>query len=296
MSNSEAPGQVQAVPGGNTIRTQALNEAAAHEYSHSRLLATRDVLLSIFTPILLLALWEVAARCGWIDKKLYTPPTQIAVQGAKMVASGEMWRNLEPTVLRLLIGFILGSVAGIIAGLLMGVSRVIRAALGPMFTALYALPKIAILPLLLLIFGLTETPKVLSVAISVFFILQINTLAGVVQIDERILEAARAYRATGWRLFRFVLLPGAIPSIFTGLQVAAGSGVIVVTAVEFVASNTGLGYLIWNSWQLFKPAQMYVGLIVVSIIGALLTGAIVLLERAIVPWRRANTLKRKKNT
>jgi NitT/TauT family transport system permease protein len=279
---------------GEVARTQALSAASAREYRRARNLATRDVLLSVLTPIVLLALWELAARAGWIDQRLFSPPTKIVAQGAKMIADGSLWKDLVPTLLRLLAGFVFGSVAGIVVGLLMGTSRVIRAAFGPLFTALYALPKIAILPLLLLIFGLTETPKVLSVAISVFFVLQINTLAGVVQIDGRILEAARAYRATGWRLFRFVLLPGAIPSIFTGLQVAAGSGVIVVTAVEFVASNTGLGYLIWNSWQLFQPAQMYVGLIVVSIIGALLTAAIVVLERALVPWQRANAHRRKK--
>jgi len=278
-----------------SARAQALSAASAREYRHARLIAIRDVLLSILAPLVLLALWELAARAGWIDQRLFTPPTKIVVQGAKMIGDGSLWKDLVPTVLRLLAGFVIGSIAGIVVGLLMGVSRVIRAAFGPMFTALYALPKIAILPLLLLIFGLTETPKVLSVAISVFFVLQINTLAGVVQIDGRILEAARAYRANGWKLFRFILLPAAIPSIFTGLQVAAGSGVIVITAVEFVASNTGLGYLIWNSWQLFQPAQMYVGLIVVSIIGALLTAVIVVLERALVPWRRANALRRKKN-
>ena len=280
----------------DNVRSQALNAASAREYARARHLAARDVLLSVGTPIVLLAIWELAARLGWIDARLFSPPTRIIAQGAKMISTGQLWGDLIPTVLRLLSGFVIGAVAGIAVGLLMGVSRVVRAALGPMFTALYALPKIAILPLLLLIFGLTETPKVLSVAISVFFVLQINTVAGVIQIDERILEAARAYRATGWRLFRFVLLPGALPSIFTGLQVAAGTGVIVITAVEFVASNQGLGFLIWNSWQLFMPAQMYVGLIVVSLLGALLTGLIVLLERAVVPWRRANTLRKKRNT
>jgi NitT/TauT family transport system permease protein len=277
-----------------TNRDEALRLASQREYTKALRLAIRDVLLSILTPIALLALWELAARVGWIDARLFTPPTAIITQLWRMTVDGSLWINLVPTLLRLLIGFITGSIAGIAVGLLMGVSRVVRAALGPMFTALYALPKIAILPLLLLIFGLTETPKVLAVAISVFFILQINTLAGVVQIDGRILEAARAYRANGLRLFRFVLLPGAMPAIFTGLEVAAGSAVIVVTAVEFVASNTGLGYLIWNSWQLFQPAQMYVGLIVVSIIGALLTAAIVVIERALVPWRRANALKRRR--
>jgi len=279
----------------NPARTAQLNAASAREYARSRRLALRDVWLSILTPVGLLAIWELAALVGWIDPRLFSPPSRIITTGANMIATGKLWGDFVITVLRLLAGYISGAIAGIAIGLLMGVSRVVRAALGPMFTALYALPKIAILPLLLLIFGLTETPKILSVAISVFFILQINTVAGVVQIDERILEAARAYKATGWRLFRFVLLPGATPSIFTGLQVAAGSGVIVITAVEFVASNQGLGFLIWNSWQLFQPAQMFVGLIVVSLIGALLTGATVLLERALVPWRRANTLRRRKH-
>lgn len=210
-----------------------------------------------------------------------------------MVQDGTLWQHSIATIGRLVAGLLGGAVFGVIFGLLMGVWRPLRAALGPTFTALYALPKIAILPLLLLIFGLTETPKVLSVAISVFFVVQINTLAGIVSIDARILEAARAYRATGWKLFRYVLLPGALPNIMTGLRVSAGMAVIVITAVEFVASNDGLGYLIWNSWQLFQPEKMFVGLIVVSLIGALVTGLVILLERALLPWKRTGGAKRK---
>src|SRR5699024_11001673 len=118
----------------------------------------------------------------------------------------------------------------------------------------------------------------------------INTLSGIMQIDARILEAARAYKAAGWKLFRYVLLPGATPMIMTGLRVSAGMAVIVITAVEFVASNNGLGYLIWNSWQLFQPATMFVGLITVALIGAGATGLIILLERGLVPWRRAGAV------
>ncbi|MBO0851711.1 MAG: ABC transporter permease subunit, partial [Pseudonocardia sp.] len=94
--------------------------------------------------------------------------------------------------------------------------------------------------------------------------------------------------ATGWRRFRFVTIPASLPSIFTGLRVAAGLGVVVITAVEFVASNEGLGYLIWNSWQLFQPERMYVGLVTVSVLGAAVTGLIALLEHVTVRWRRAN--------
>ena len=270
-----------------------LDRALQRELRRARRLHVRDLLLAVGTPIVLLVLWEVAARSGAIDERLFTPPSRIVARGWEMVASGELWEHIAATLRRLLLGLVIGAVLGVFAGLLMGVWRPVRAALGPTFTALYALPKIAILPLLLLVFGLTETPKIISVAISVFFVVQINTLAGIVQIDSRILEAARAYRASGWKLFRYVLLPGALPNIITGLRVSAGMAVIVITAVEFVASNDGLGYLIWNSWQLFQPEKMYVGLIAVSIIGAVITGLVILLEKALLPWQHASGPRRK---
>ena len=271
----------------------ALEVATQNEYRRERRLRARDLALAVLTPVVLLALWEVAALAGALDARLFTPPSAIAGRAWQMISDGELWQDAVATIARLSVGFVLGSALGVLTGLLMGVSRPLRAALGPTFTSLYALPKIAILPLLLLIFGLTETPKVLSVAISVFFVVQINTLAGILQIDARILEAARAYHATGWKLFRYVLLPGATPAIMTGLRVSAGMAVIVITAVEFVASNNGLGYLIWNSWQLFQPQTMFVGLIAVSIIGALVTGLVIVLERMLLPWRYSNSPRRK---
>ncbi|MFH5821093.1 ABC transporter permease [Georgenia sp. AZ-5] len=270
-----------------------LGAAIERDYRRERRLRARDVTLAVLTPIVLLLMWELASRGGVLDPRLFTPPSQILVRGWEMVLTGELWAHTVATVGRLLAGLLWGAAFGIVFGLLMGVWRPVRAALGPTFTALYALPKIAILPLLLLIFGLTETPKILSVAISVFFVVQINTLAGIVQIDSRILEAARAYRATGWKLFRHVLLPGALPHIMTGLRVSAGMAVIVITAVEFVASNDGLGYLIWNSWQLFQPEKMFVGLIAVSLIGAVVTGLVILLERMLLPWKHATGPRRK---
>lgn len=278
---------------GSPDSSAALEAAIDRENAHERRLKIRDVALAILTPLALLAAWEIAAATGFIDRRLFSPPTAIAARGTEMVASGELFGHVFATVGRLSIGLVIGALVGIVAGLVMGVWRPVRAALEPMFTALYALPKIAILPLLLLIFGLTETPRILAVVISVFFVVQINTLSGIVQIDGRITEAARAYKATGWRLFRYVLLPAALPSIMTGLRVSAGMAVIVITAVEFVASNSGLGYLIWNSWQLFQPATMFVGLITVSIIGAVVTGLIILLERALLPWKHSNQPRKK---
>lgn len=271
-----------------------LEDALSKEVARARRLRRRDLLLAIVTPTALLTLWQFSSAAGLIDDRLFSSPSRIADMGVRMLASGELVTHLTATILRLGVGYVAGAALGVLVGMLMGVWRPLRASLEPTFTALYALPKIAILPLLLLIFGLTETPRVLAVVISVFFVIQINTLAGILQIDSGVLEAARAYQATGWKQFRFVILPAATPQIFTGLRVGAGMAVVVVTAVEFVSSNSGLGYLIWNSWQLFQPVKMYVGLIAVSIVGATLTFAVIQLEKRLLPWKQADSPSKKR--
>ncbi|RLV10554.1 nitrate ABC transporter permease [Streptomyces griseocarneus] len=247
--------------------------------------ARPGIWLGIAVPLSLLALWQIATAAGAIDPLLFPPPCTIAAALADMARSGELGTHVTATLGRLLPGYALGALTGTLAGFAMGVSRTMNALFSPLFAALYALPKIATLPLLLLVFGLGETPKVLSVAITVFFTLQINTLAGVQHIDPRTREAARSYGARGLRLLRFVLLPGALPGVLTGLRAAAGLGVVVVVAVEFVASERGLGYLIWNSWTLFQPERMYVGLTAVALLGGLFSAAVTLLARWATPWR-----------
>ncbi|MFE0104636.1 ABC transporter permease [Streptomyces sp. NPDC059009] len=249
--------------------------------------AWRAIGLGLALPATLLLLWQAAAQGGAIDSLVFPPPTAIASQALAMAGDGELSTHVTATLGRLLPGYALGAGAGALAGLLMGVSRTVNCLLGPLFAALYALPKIATLPLLLLVFGLTETPKVLSVALAVFFVVQINSLAGVRQIDARTVEAARSYGASGLRMARFVLLPGACPGVVTGLRTAAGLGVVTVVAVEFVASDSGLGHLIWNSWTLFQPERMYVGLVCVAALGAAFSGAIHLVGRRAMPWRAA---------
>ncbi|MCS6711560.1 ABC transporter permease [Brachybacterium sp. EF45031] len=261
-------------------------EAARALRTRENRLRRRDAALAVATPIGLLLLWEVCARLLIIDPRFFPAPTAILRAGAGMIADGELWRHTGPTLLRLLVGGGLGALAGIVVGLVMGTSRALNAAFGPLFAALYPLPKIAIFPILLMIFGPTEIPKLLSVFITTFFVLQISTVAGVRALDPKLLEAARAYGATGLARFRHVVLPGALPFVLSGLRTATGTAVVVITAVEFTgASTTGLGYLIWNSWQLFIPEKLYVGLVTIGLIGALLTWALGLLERVLIPWR-----------
>ncbi len=245
-----------------------------------------DLALAIATPLVLIGAWQAAADLGWVDPRIFTPPTAIARAAGQLISSGVLPADIGDTLARLLVGYVVGAVGGTAVGLLLGVVRPLRAALSPVFTAIYAIPQIALLPLLLVIFGVGETAKVLSVVIVTFFVLEINALGAVLHFDPRLIEAARAYGARGIRLFRHVLLPGSLPAIFTGLRVSVALGLVVITATEFVASNNGLGFLVWNSWQLFEPDQMYVGLVTIGLVGVVLTAAISFAERALLPWLR----------
>jgi NitT/TauT family transport system permease protein len=282
-----APTRSGAEAGSAARREERTLEAARAATRRENGLRRRDLALSVLTPVVLLLLWELAARSGGIDARFFPPPTEIVAGGAEMVRSGELWTHTSATLRRLLVGGGLGAVLGVVTGLLMGSSRALNAAVGPLFSALYPLPKIAIYPLLMMIFGGTsDLPKILSVFITVFFIMQISTVSGVWSIDRKLIEAGSAYGAKGIAMFRHVVLPGALPFVFTGLKTATGSAVVVVTAVEFTGSAEGLGYVIWNSWQLFMPEKMYVGLVTIGIIGAVLTFLLQYLERVVLPWRR----------
>ncbi|GGM45804.1 nitrate ABC transporter permease [Longimycelium tulufanense] len=261
-------------------------EVVRAETRRRRWLRRRDVVLAVLTPTLALLAWQWAASVDVIDARTFPPPTRTLTKAVEMIGSGELPRDLLATVLRLLGGYLPAAAAGILVGLAMGSWRALGAALGPLFAALYALPKIAVLPLLLLVFGLGDTPRILAVAITVFFVTQINAQSAVRQIDPRTMELARAYRVRGWRRLCLVLVPASLPQMFTGLRVAVGLGVVVTIAVEFVAADEGIGYLIWNSWQLFQPERMYVGLMAAALLGATLTGVVSAFGWLVMPWRR----------
>lgn len=260
-----------------------------------RCLARRDLLAAILMPVAVLVLWEIAARLTLIDVRLFPAPTSIVMAMAEMIVAGNLLEHVVVTVSRIAVGSLIGIVVGVGLGLAMGYYRLLGAALGPLLSSLYALPKIAIFPLLLVVFGLGETPRVLVVAISVFFVMQINTMSGVRHIDPRMLDAGTAFGATGWRRFRYVVLPAALPSIFAGLRVSAGVSILVIAAVEFVGSSNGLGFLIWNSWTLFQPTRMFVGLVVIALLGALLAGLVDAAERIASPWSAGPRRKRRAN-
>lgn len=273
--------------------------------------------LAVAFPLLLLLGWELIVRAGILSPRWFPPPTAIAAALWELSVTfdrfnetsllGRPWlipsrlaeagwpgvralfaeSHLWATLGRVLFGFAIGALPGVLIGMIMGLNRTVRHMLDATMSAVYVLPKIAIFPILMLVFPdpFGEGPKIAVVAISAFFLVAISTMAGVQGIDPVYLQAGRNYGAGRLQLLRHVILPGALPIVFSGFRLALGTALIVIVAVEFVRSQTGVGYLVFYNWQVLSTDKMYAALLVVMALGVLLTYGLQWLERRVMPWR-----------
>ncbi|MFN8529758.1 MAG: ABC transporter permease [Anaerolineae bacterium] len=241
--------------------------------------------VSILTPVLLLLLWEFGGRTGWIDVRFFPLPSAIGNVLIDLFRQGVIWQHIGATFSRILWGFAFGAAPGVIIGLLMGISPLIRAAIQPIIDATFPVPKIVVLPLFLLIFGLGEASKIAVIAVSVFYLVLINTVTGVLYIPQIYLAVGRNFQASAWLVFRDIALPGALPSIFSGLKTGMGVALLVIVSAEFLGANSGLGHFVWSAWSVFDVLQMYAGLVIVSALGIVTTLAITLVEKALIRWK-----------
>lgn len=237
-------------------------------------------------PLVLLASWEVASRTEMIDRQLFPAPTTVVATGAEMARSGELFADLLVTLRRLVLGLGLGVGAGTAIGLAMGLSSMLRAGLSSLLSILYVIPKLALFPVLLLMFGVGDTATVLVVAMTVFIVMTIGTEAAVTAIPGGYREAAASLGATRMQLLRHVVVPASLPQVFVALRVSAGLAILVVVGAEFVHGSEGLGHLIWRSWSLYLPARMYVGVALVATLGVALAALVQMAARFAAPWRR----------
>jgi ABC-type nitrate/sulfonate/bicarbonate transport system permease component len=246
---------------------------------------SRDRLLNVVSPLALLLVWELCARFHFIDTRFFPAPSSVIATLIDMLRTGELVTHTAISMQRLAYGTILGALPALILGIAMGLNRPIRALFDPLIAATYPVPKSAILPLALLIFGLGEGSKIFMVAIGVFFPMVINTTTGVLEINKIYLDVGRNYKASRWNTFWTIALPGALPVIMTGFKLGIGIGLVLIAVAEMVGAKSGLGYLIWSAWSTFAVEEMYVGLFAIAIIGFLITLGLNELERVIIPWK-----------
>lgn len=243
-------------------------------------------LIGIVSPILILAVWQALCSAGLVSRRYVPSPYDIFVAGYAMLVSGELLTHIGVSLYRLAAGFVIGAVPGILIGIAMGLNRYLRAALDPLVAALYPIPKIAVLPLLMMVFGLGDGSKIAAVAISVLLLTIINTLAGVRSIESIHFDVARNFNTPWYKLFIRVIVPATLPTVFAGLRIALGLSLVVLVGAEFVASRAGIGYLIWTSWETLLVDRMFVGIIVITALGVLSSWLLHELEIHFVPWRR----------
>ena len=239
-----------------------------------------------FAPVwvLLLGALELLVRMG-ADTGLFLPaPSVVAASLFQMAASGTLGKHLASTAARIAGGLVFGVTIGVTAGLAVGTSQRLRRIADPIVAALHPIPRLAFFPLLIVIFGIGESSKIAAVSLGAFFPMFLNTVAGVRAMNPTHVELGRNYGANAWQMFVHVLIPGAMPLMLTGLRLSSNTAFHGTIGVEMVGSRTGIGAMLWLSWQTFRIDNLYAILVVIAAIGIGLATAIRWVSNRTAPW------------
>lgn len=258
-------------------------EHAASQRQRRRWLSKERV-FAVLTPVAVVVVWEVASRVGWLDERIYSSPVGVVETSWELIGDGTLPSAVGTTLRRFFIGTSLGVIPGLMLGLTMGVSRITQAALNPIVKVVYSLPRVALFPLVLLTFGVNERSNYLMVALGPFFAMVIAAMAAVQNVDPIYLRVARSFNVNRFEMQTQVVLPAAAPGILAGLRIAIGLGLLGVVAVEFLVTQSGIGYLIWRSWQILSLGQSMAGLVAAGLLGFVLLQVVDAVERRLLPW------------
>ncbi|MCB4768647.1 ABC transporter permease subunit [Ancylobacter sp. Lp-2] len=238
-------------------------------------------------PVLLLALWEYLSRIGVIAPNVLPAPSAIAQAGWVALKSGELLRNMGVSTLRALAGLVVGGVIGLAFGIANGLSGLSRRYTDTTLQMIRNVPHLALIPLVILWFGIDEEAKLFLVALGVFFPIYINTLHGVLTVDPQLVEMGRAYGMSPLTLFRRVILPGALPSIFVGLRFALGIMWLTLIVAETIAADAGLGYMAMQAREFLLVDVVVLAILIYALLGKLADVLTRWLERLCLQWHPA---------
>ncbi len=236
--------------------------------------------------VVLLGLWELVGRSEAVPTVFLPAPSLILTSLVEMTREGDLLMHAGATLARLAVALILGGGLGLLLGLALGYSNRLRAVIDPFIAALHPIPRTALLPLILLLFGIGFFSKVLAVSIACFFPMVINTMAGVREIDPNFFDVAKIYGASRWRTFWRVVLPGGLPMILTGLRLAMIRALGATIALELITAQTGLGSMLFFAWQTYRSEELFATLVVIAALGFAFRAIINRLTDQLVPWRQ----------
>lgn len=236
----------------------------------------------------MLAAWELASDAGMFSPTFFPPPSAIAASLAQLIVSGDAVVHSAITLGRTLLGFAIGAGSGMLLGFAMGAWPRLHALLDPLVAIAHAIPKIAVLPLILVIFGIDEASKVALGALGSFFPMLLATVAGVRHISPTYFEVARSYGAGHPAMFLNVVWPGSLPMVVTGARLAINVSLVLVIAGELLVAQRGLGQMMWFAWQTMRIPQVYAWLAVTGAIGVALNASLTWGAARAMPWRDAD--------
>lgn len=234
----------------------------------------------------LLLLWEASSRIGLLDARFFPPPTVVLNTAFTFLLDPARQADLIATLGRLGIGIAIGAVPGIVLGLAMGISMTLRLVLDPLVSVLNALPKSALFPLLLLIFGLGEGSRLAMVALGVFIPVVVNSMEGVRSVERVFFDVAKVFGASRYQVVRTVALPGSIPMVLTSLRLGTGMGVVLGVLAEMLSGKNGLGHILWTSWQVFWVPGLFAALTYAGLIGILSAYLLDKVRLWVAPWAK----------
>jgi sulfonate transport system permease protein len=248
-------------------------------------LARRSGAAGLVLPALLLALWEILSRSAVAPPYLLPAPSAVLRALRDLWLSGELPGHVEITLLRVLLGFLLGTAVATLLGALTGYSALWRRLLDPLLQALRSIPSIAWVPLFVLWLGIFEASKVTLIALGAFFPVYLNTMAGIQQVDRKLVEVARVHGYGGAALVRRVLLPATLPAYIIGLRGGLGLAWMFVVAAEFMGASEGLGFLLIDGQQTGRPANIIAAILLFAIFGKLSDVALARVARPFIAWQ-----------
>ncbi|MES2938141.1 MAG: aliphatic sulfonate ABC transporter permease SsuC [Pseudomonadota bacterium] len=220
-------------------------------------------------PLALLVWWQAASSFGWLSTRVLPAPSEVLKAAWTLAVSGELWTHVKVSAGRAFAGLAIGGGAGLAFGLLTGSLRTAETLLDSSFQMLRNIPALALIPLVILWFGIDETAKLFLIAVSVFFPLYLNTFHGIRNVDPGLVEMGRTYGLTRWQLYRQVVLPGALPSILVGLRFSLGLMWVILIVAETISAQAGIGYLTMNAREFLQTDVVLVGILLYALLGKL---------------------------
>ena len=265
----------------------SLAESLSQARSRSFRIPRADGLTQWIVPLVILLVWQVACVTGFVSARVLPAPSDVAVAGWKLLLSGELVRNIWVSFWRASVGFLIGGGIGFIFGLANGLSELSSKLTDTTLQMVRNVPHLALIPLVILWFGIDESAKLFLVALGVFFPIYLNTLHGIRTVDPQLIEMGRIYGMGNGELFRRVIFPGALPSIFVGLRFALGIMWPTLIVAETIAASSGLGYMAMQAREFMLIDVVVLSILIYALLGKVADSTARVLERFTLSWHPA---------